>query len=427
MVADSGKRHCDLRQIFGGSFEHRSGLSFSSPVTHRVEAKPKTFQLLGQTTGATHSGSVCFDVHDTIDEVQQSVPRSMHRGSGRVGPSGLERGEQLCESTIPAVGQGARCNSNAGGIHHNYCISLAGSKLVSEASHYVCSAPNPSAKSGKCNTSNPAPDPRTIEKQAMAAVRLGDLWDQKLTILGWSGRATTQYPLFLANSTLQGYNRHLSRFYDFCVSRQLVFPPTGRECSSVLADFLCGIADSSPRPESQLRCTVAAIGHLYTALNMPNPIDVDVLRLVTALNKSGTVKPLQRTKVLPSSAFETLFSTWPDNRELTLNKLRQRAVTLFALVCMARPSDLAPLTQTFMPETGKTIPVSFSTDQLIFNKDGSLTVTFFGIKNDTSRTGFEFRIPPGKPVFIALRSPYNALINLSISEILKLSIKDAGL
>ena len=147
-----------------------------------------------------------------------------------------------------------------------------------------------------------------------------------------------------------------------------------------------------------------------------------------------------------------LFSTWPDNRELTLNKLRQKAVTLFALVCMARLSDLAPLAQTFMPETGKTIPVSFSTDQLVFNKDGSLTVTFFGIKNDTSHTGFEFRIPPGqirrtdpmstfndyiersdkyrgagKPVFIALRSPYNALINVSISEILKLSIKDAGL
>ena len=96
---------------------------------------------------------------------------------------------------------------------------------------------------------------------------------------------------------------------------------------------------------------------------------------------------------MPSSAFEILFSTWPDNRELTLNKVRQKTVTLFALVCMARPSDLAPLAQTFMPETGKTIPVSFSTDQLVFNKDGSLTMTFFCIKNDTSRMGFEFRVP----------------------------------
>ena len=68
---DSVKQHCDLRQIFGGSFEHRSGLSFSSRVTHQVEAKLKTFQLLGQTMRATHSGSVCFDVHDTIGEVQQ--------------------------------------------------------------------------------------------------------------------------------------------------------------------------------------------------------------------------------------------------------------------------------------------------------------------------------------------------------------------
>ena len=172
-------------------------------------------------------------------EIQQLVPRSINRGSGRVGPSGLERREQFCESTIPAVGQGAGCSSNTGNIRHNYRSSVAGSKLVSEASHNVCSAPNPSAKSGKCNTSNRAQDPRTFEKQAMVAVRLEDLWDKKLTILGWSGRATTQYPLFLANSTLQGYNRNLSRFYDFCVSRQLVFPPTGGECSSVVADWDC--------------------------------------------------------------------------------------------------------------------------------------------------------------------------------------------
>jgi hypothetical protein len=81
-----------------------------------------------------------------------------------------------------------------------------------------------------------------------------------------------------------------------------------------------------------------------------------------------------------------------------------------------------------------------------------MTITFFGVKNDTDRSGFEVRIPHGpiaktdpvrtlqhyvqrsdpyrcgqKPLFISLRPPYGALNNKTIGEILKGSIKDAGL
>ena len=35
-----------------------------------------------------------------------------------------------------------------------------------------------------------------------------------------------------------------------------------------------------------------------------------------------------------------------------------------------------------------------SRDNITFHPDTSVTITFFGIKNDSSRSGFEVRIPP---------------------------------
>ena len=66
-------------------------------------------------------------------------------------------------------------------------------------------------------------------------------------------------------------------------------------------------------------------------------------------------------------------------RQGTAVRLRQKAVTLLTLTAMCRPSDLAPR-------------VGFMRDQIHFNDDGSMTVLFYGIKNDTDRHGFEVRI-----------------------------------
>lgn len=278
------------------------------------------------------------------------------------------------------------------------------------------------------------------------------MWKRKFQGDGWSPRAIAQYKLCLAESTLQAYNRQLCRFQEFCVSRDCEFPPVGPGNAAILADFLCAVADRCDRPESQLKCTMAAIGHLYAAIHVSNPISVELVNLSTALVKSGTNKPVTRTKVMPSESFEKLFLSWPENEELQVNKLRQKAVTLCALVCMTRPSDLAPLAKMFNVDTQEATPVLFTTDRLEFHEDGSMTVSFFGIKNDTDRKGFEVRIPPhsnakldpvrtiqtyidktshqrlpGGPVFIGLKRPYAALRSGSISEILKRSIKDAGL
>lgn len=81
-----------------------------------------------------------------------------------------------------------------------------------------------------------------------------------------------------------------------------------------------------------------------------------------------------------------------------------------------------------------------------------MTITFFGIKNDTSRTGFEVRVPsskdhktdpvsalkvyldrtkhmtsPSGPVFLSLNSPFTAISADTVSKILSNAICLAGL
>ena len=103
--------------------------------------------------------------------------------------------------------------------------------------------------------------------------------------------------------------------------------------------------------------------------------------------------------------------------------------------------------------TGKVSKVIFSTDRIVFNDDGSATVTIFGVKNDTDRAGFLVRLPKhevekldpvktlfdyicrtdkfrcvlSKPVFIALVKPYSVLCSQQISVILNQAISSAGL
>ena len=93
------------------------------------------------------------------------------------------------------------------------------------------------------------------------------------------------------------------------------------------------------------------------------------------------------------------------------------------------------------------------TTQIQFNTDGSLTLTFFGIKNDTCRDGFKVSIPkstepkldpsttlrayinrtkspenlPSDPVFVSLNRPFKAISSTTVSLILNESIKLAGL
>jgi hypothetical protein len=179
--------------------------------------------------------------------------------------------------------------------------------------------------------------------------------------------------------------------------------------------------------------------------------DRDVGRLVQALTKSGTIMTMQKSQVMPIKNFCDLFYSWPRNELLDIKRLRLKAITLLALVGMLRPSDIAPKTVIFDPETMSTSNVVLSTDDVSFHEDGSLTLTLHGIKNDTTRSGFEIDIPGhSDPVvdpvqtlriyiertdrfrhngdlFIQLQEPYKAISAATVSKVLDESIKLAGL
>ena len=275
------------------------------------------------------------------------------------------------------------------------------------------------------------------------------LWSEQLGMRGWSQAASNCLQLSLASSTLATYDRYIRDFFTFCDVRGVSFPPSD---TAVMADFFMHRCGSSDRPHSTVRCVSAAISALYEAVGADNPArDPFVTRLLQAIVKGGTRAPMARSAVMDVSAFTRLFQSWPDNVELTTKQLRLKTITLLALALMLRPSDIAPLARRY--EAGTDIVSNFvmSTDQFQFTEDGSLVVTFLGVKNDTQRTGFQVTLPSsadsktdpvealrsylsrtdpircsvGKPAFLTLVRPFSAISASTVSHVLQESITAA--
>lgn len=277
-----------------------------------------------------------------------------------------------------------------------------------------------------------------------------DIWRQRLVSLGWSQRAAQQIRFCRAKSTMVSYTYYIEKYRLFCEDNGLMFPPDP-SISWIVADFLCSCADKCSRPASTLKTVSAAISSVYDALGEKSPMcNSDIQHLISALVKSGTSKPMYKTKVMPAEPFYSLFISWPDDHELSISDLRLKAITLLSLTIMARPSDLAPLAVYFNPESGSIERVVFKRSQLAFHDDGSLTIQLLGVKNDTQRTGFEIRIPESKipkanvvatlrtymdrtasgasdAVFVTLKPPYKAIKAESIRKVLTQAIVMAGL
>lgn len=156
---------------------------------------------------------------------------------------------------------------------------------------------------------------------------------------------------------------------------------------------------------------------------------------------------------MPIESFMRLFETMGDNEVLSVKDLRMKTVTLLALVLMTRPSDLAPKAKIFDTTDMSLKSIAMTLNDIEFHQDGSLTVKFWGIKNDTNRQGFEVKVPKNKnltmdpveclkkyiektepvrptdtlPLFIALKSPYKAVGSDTIGTILEDAIHRAGL
>ena len=183
----------------------------------------------------------------------------------------------------------------------------------------------------------------------------------------------------------------INKLFVFCQHRNVEFPLVS---VATIADFLCELADSSEKPASMIRSASAAITCLCDAQQVPNMMrSADIGALKAALIKSGTTAPRTRSLVMPIKPFHDLFLQWQDNDILSDRDLHLKCIVLLAITLMLCPSDIAPKSMMFDPQTLALSPAVFSTDQISFRQDGSATISLFGIKNDTSRAGFEERLP----------------------------------
>ena len=245
------------------------------------------------------------------------------------------------------------------------------------------------------------------------------------------------------------YNRYITKFHELCRNQQVkVFDePT-------LVLFLCDIADGSDRPKSALNCARAALSHMFLAYGLSNPLsDPWVCHLITALIKSGTSEARTRSNVIPVAPIRELFPTWPPNSQLDTKRLRLKCITTLALALMLRPSDIAPRGTSYCPSSGVSAAMTFKRSHIQFWDDGTASVTFHGIKNDTLRDGFIVALNPSScaavcpvaalkeylartadvcpspdsPVFVALRRPYNGLSAQAVANILNEALSLVGL
>ena len=81
---------------------------------------------------------------------------------------------------------------------------------------------------------------------------------------------------------------------------------------------------------------------------------------------------------MPIQLFSGLFVTFGDNDTMTLRQLRMKALTLVALTCMTRPSDLASRGVTLNKTNLSINNIVLTVDNVEFCDGKSMTIHFSG-------------------------------------------------
>ena len=330
--------------------------------------------------GLTHNRQI-RDINEySTSSFQQEICRASYHRNRRSGTHRLARSQQLLQPTIQDDTSVLASNRKQKCMGNNNSTILESTTLVSKTSGNGGLSPLKLPKWKAFNTRRSAT--RTIDKPTVGHLCLESLWSHDSMLKGWSKRASFQLPLRLGPSTLDSYNRVIEKFQKFC----------GEQCSpcpqnepAIVAEFLCAITDASESSKSTLKITQAALGHLYRVSNQQNPMESPYIHmLISALVKSATYKPLNKSCVMPIKPFAELFSQWPDNEKLCIKRLRLKTITLMALTLMLRPSDFGPKSVHFNSETFEQPKWLFSTNNVVFLNSGCAKIVFHGIKNDVS-------------------------------------------
>ena len=401
---------------------------------------------------AAHNRSVCRLRKQQASSIQRFIRRPTCCGRGRVDSERLGWRKQL---RFPAISSYRSCAGHCGAAGSGSDADrapLEGPDVVQTSAADECGrAAGHTKHVGELSKDLEILYSGTSEEQKMESGGMANFWEKTVSSkCGWSSRPAKQLIFSLAPSTIRTYDAAMLRFKQFCDVNNVVFSNVE---SADVANFLCEVADESNKPRSTLKVTYSALQSYYNMCDGVSPMNFMINKLITALIKSSTTQPMQRSTAMPVRYFSDLFLKWKPNDDLSLKNLRLKCITLLALALMLRPSDIAPRTVTFDPVTGKNKKIIFSTKQILFNDDGSACVKFFGVKNDTSREGFQVRLPPHsvsklcpvktlkdyieitdkcrdyttKPLLLSLVRPYGPLCSQQVSSILNESIQLAGL
>ena len=274
------------------------------------------------------------------------------------------------------------------------------------------------------------------------------MWEDNLRRAGWSFKAIKRAEPALALSTRRAYDLALIKCKVFAQEFGLNFPPKE---THELAEFICFLAEGSERPQSGINTFLAALKQCYKAMNMNDISDcTSIRRLVTAVTKAQTERPMCRSAVLPVETLLRTMKSWGDNTKMPLKFLRIKTISLLAIALMLRPSDIAPNATFFEKDSHEEKKLTFTTDMLNFS-DNAVEVTLFGTKNDLERKGFVVSLPihmdtsicpvlalrcyitrtellrRDKAVFIALKAPFGALSSAAVAKDLQSCIDMSGL
>lgn len=282
----------------------------------------------------------------------------------------------------------------------------------------------------------------------MANNGLACLWEENLRRAGWSLKAIKRAEPALAASTRRSYDNMLMKCRVFAQSIGISFPPSG---THEVAEIICFLAENSTRPQSCVNIFIAAIKQVFRASNMKDITeDFSIKRLVTAVTKSQTERPMKRSAVLPVGQLLDTVKLWGTNSSMPIKFLRIKTIALLAISLMLRPSDIAPNATFFEGDSLKEQKVIFTTDMVVF-KGNTMDVTLFGTKNDLDRKGFIISLPAhadlsvcpiaslkcyiertspfrrGNAVFLSLKAPYGPLSSAAVAKDLQACLDMAGL
>ena len=87
---------------------------------------------------------------------------------------------------------------------------------------------------------------------------------------------------------------------------------------------------------------------------------------------------MTHSSIMPVDKFKELFIKWECNEDVSVANFHLKTITLLALILMLRPPDIEPKGVLFHPISKDSETLTFKTNNVSFNSDGSLSVTLLG-------------------------------------------------